>query len=165
MGTCKPKVSDVVILSNLNSYSHYRPKDHEELFNLRHAQARNVIERIFGVLKRRFKLSTIAPEYPLKTQAMFVVAEGVLHNFIRVHDPDDDTSNLDNTWMESLQMFGGSRAYAISNGSEMDEEDIQDGELSSEITSEERERAMKHRDDIAKAMWQQYQQVLREREH
>jgi hypothetical protein len=126
-----------------------------------------VIERIFGVLKRRFKLSTIAPEYPLKIQAMFIVAEGVLHNFIRIHDPDDDTSNLDNTWMESLHMFGGSRACAFSNGSnqsDTDEEDIQGGELGSEITSEERERATKHRDDIAKAMWQQYQQVLQERE-
>jgi hypothetical protein len=123
-----------------------------------------VIERIFGVFKRRFKLSTTAPEYPLKTQAMFIVAEGALHNFIRIHDPDDDTSNLDNAWIESLQMFGGSRAHALSNRSDTDEEDIQEGELGFEITSEERERATRHRDDIAKAMWQQYQQVLREQD-
>jgi hypothetical protein len=121
-----------------------------------------VIERIYGVFKRRFPLTTAAPEYPLIIQAMFIVAQGALHNFIRIHDPDDDTSNLDNTWIESLHRFGGSRAHASSNRSNEDEDDIQEGELGSDITPEERERATKHRDDIAKAMWQQYQEVLRE---
>ncbi|KAH9154153.1 hypothetical protein AeRB84_003701 [Aphanomyces euteiches] len=31
-----------------------RPQNKEELFNLRHAQLRNCIERIFGILKMRF---------------------------------------------------------------------------------------------------------------
>lgn len=32
----------------------FRPQNREELYNLRHASARNVVERIFGVVKRRF---------------------------------------------------------------------------------------------------------------
>ena len=35
----------------------------EELFNLWHAQLRNVIERIFGVLKKRFQILQGAPQY------------------------------------------------------------------------------------------------------
>ena len=31
-----------------------KPKDKKELFNLRYAQLRNMVERIFGILKRRF---------------------------------------------------------------------------------------------------------------
>ena len=31
-----------------------RPQNKEELFNLRHSSLRNVIERTFGVLKKRF---------------------------------------------------------------------------------------------------------------
>ncbi|KAF4030639.1 DDE superfamily endonuclease [Phytophthora infestans] len=33
-----------------------RPKNGKELFNLRHSKARNVVERVIGVLKRRFKI-------------------------------------------------------------------------------------------------------------
>ena len=35
----------------------------EELFNLRHAQLRSVIERVFGVLKKRFQILQVAPQY------------------------------------------------------------------------------------------------------
>ena len=66
-----------------------------------------MIKCIFGVLKHRFKLTTAAPKYSLKIQAMFIVAEGALHNFIQVHDLSDNAENLDNTWMESLHMFKG----------------------------------------------------------
>jgi hypothetical protein len=41
-----------------------------------------VIEQIFGVFEHHFKLSTAAPEYPFKIQAMSIVAMAALHNFI-----------------------------------------------------------------------------------
>src|ERR1700690_2668566 len=44
----------------------YRPENPKELFNLRHASARKVIERIFGVLKRRFRILVVPPEYDMK---------------------------------------------------------------------------------------------------
>ena len=46
-----------------------RPTTKEELFNLRHASAWNVIECIFGVLKWHFRILLIAPEYNLEVQA------------------------------------------------------------------------------------------------
>lgn len=63
-----------------------RPTTKEELFNLQHASARNVIERIFGVLKHRFCILLLAPEYSLEIQARIPAALCAVHNFIRVHD-------------------------------------------------------------------------------
>ena len=44
------------------------PTTKEELFNLRHAQLRNVIKRIFGVLKKRFQILRAAPKYKYNIQ-------------------------------------------------------------------------------------------------
>ncbi|KZP25609.1 hypothetical protein FIBSPDRAFT_782881, partial [Athelia psychrophila] len=65
-----------------------RPRNREELFNLRHASARNVIERIFGVLKRRYHILQLAPEYALEIQVRLPCALAALHNFIRENDED-----------------------------------------------------------------------------
>ena len=40
----------------------FSPVNKEELFNLRHAQTRNVIECIFGVLKQHFRILVIPRE-------------------------------------------------------------------------------------------------------
>jgi hypothetical protein len=66
-----------------------RPRDEEELFNLRHASARNVIERIFGVLKQRFHILVNPPRIDFDKQARLPPALAALHNFIRKNNPDD----------------------------------------------------------------------------
>jgi DDE superfamily endonuclease len=71
-------------------YINNRPKNKEELFNLRHSSARNVIERIFGVLKRRFRILLLAPEYNLDIQARIPAALCAIHNFIVIHNPDEE---------------------------------------------------------------------------
>ena len=40
----------------LHSYILISPANAKELFNLRHASARNIIERMFGILKNRFAI-------------------------------------------------------------------------------------------------------------
>ena len=50
-----------------------RPANREELFNLRHASARNVIERIFSVIKRRFHILLLPPKYSIEVQAFIPV--------------------------------------------------------------------------------------------
>ena len=62
----------------------------EELFNLHHSSLRNVVERIFGVTKRRFQIFKSAPEYHLNTQISLVFAVTALHNFIRIYQSQDD---------------------------------------------------------------------------
>ena len=120
-----------------------RPQNAKELFNLRHASLRNAIERIFGVLKRKFKILKTAPEYSIQTQVDIVLALTALFNFTRLRDGDivDD--------------------YILRT--EIDTEDIQPTTLESiESTSTKAEaRSMDIlRDKIAEDMWKDYQQFI-----
>lgn len=121
----------------------YRPQTYEELFNLRHAQARNVVERIFGVIKKKFHLLTAAPQYPIYTQTKLVLAICALHNFVRSYDPDD-IAQYD---LEELE-----REVPRTHNSE----------LGHHVSHAETTRANSRRDEIARAMWQQYQEFINE---
>lgn len=73
----------------------------QELFNYRHASLRNVVERTFGVLKRRFRILNGMNNYPLDKQGKIVIASCVLHNLIRMYNMEDpifkqDTENTSN---------------------------------------------------------------------
>jgi hypothetical protein len=142
-------------------FSH-RPQDFEELFNLRHAQARNVVERIFRVFKRRFALMEAAPEYSSETQSQFIPALGGIHNFIRIHDPSDHTLQQ---WRREEP---STTRDALANNSESESSvqlhEIQPDNLGFEVTCEERDRAAAQRDIIAEQIWDDYQEELRRRE-
>jgi len=60
-----------------------KPATQQELFNLRHAQLRNVVERVFGVFKLRFPILE-APRKGLEieTQVKLIYALAYLHNFL-----------------------------------------------------------------------------------
>ena len=62
----------------------YSPVNYQELFNLRHSLLRNAIERIFGILKKRFKIFKVQLEFPFSTQVKLVNALCCLHNIIRL---------------------------------------------------------------------------------
>lgn len=59
-----------------------RPANFKELFNLRHSSLRNIIERAFGIIKRRYKILASGSEYSLETQIKLFPACATLHNFI-----------------------------------------------------------------------------------
>ncbi|XP_024010403.1 putative nuclease HARBI1 [Eutrema salsugineum] len=59
------------------------PNTAAELFNLRHASLRNVIERIFGIFKSRFVFFKSQPPFSYEKQAGLVLACAALHNFLR----------------------------------------------------------------------------------
>ncbi|XP_073148970.1 uncharacterized protein [Henckelia pumila] len=65
------------------------PQDYRELFNWRHSRARNIIERAFGLLKKRWSILRSPSFYPLDVQNDIVLACILLHNFIRTQMPDD----------------------------------------------------------------------------
>jgi hypothetical protein len=52
---------------------------------------RNIIERIFGTLKKRFQILGSQMEYPIEDQIKLVYALTALHNFIRwrMHGRED----------------------------------------------------------------------------
>lgn len=67
-----------------------KPANAKELFNLRHASLRNIIERIFGVVKRRFQIFDNAPEYSQAMQIDIAYAAMRLHNFIKSHPGNEE---------------------------------------------------------------------------
>jgi hypothetical protein len=119
------------------------PRDKEELFNLRHSQARNVIERIFGVVKRRFQVLISSPEYPIKTQVRLVPALAALHNFVSIYDPVDEFDDITDISTPKLGV---------------DNADDQTQHIY------ENEEASHFRDRIAGQMWLDYQRELCERQ-
>jgi DDE superfamily endonuclease len=124
-----------------NSWHYNRPCNKEELFNLYHASAWNVIERIFGVLKRCFRILLIAPEYGLDIQAWIPSALCAIHNFNRKHDsPDSEAFPNDEDYFDDNN--------DTDNGSHLTD-DAEEGNNKSMI-----------QDQIAQEMWKDYLNVL-----
>ncbi|XP_042036983.1 putative nuclease HARBI1 [Salvia splendens] len=72
------------------------PQTPQELFNLKHTKARNVIERAFAVLKMRWGILRSPSFYPIDIQTGLIIACFLLHNFIRTNldvDPCEDSLN------------------------------------------------------------------------
>ncbi|XP_047151803.1 putative nuclease HARBI1 [Vigna umbellata] len=80
---------------HLKEFTHRGPQNARELFNHIHSSLRNVIERTFGVLKKRFPIiaSDTKPHYGLETMTDIILACCILHNFIREVDNDDPLLN------------------------------------------------------------------------
>jgi hypothetical protein len=110
-----------------------KPANKEELFNLRHAQLRNVVERVFGVFKQRFAILE-APRkgLTLRTQAKLIYALAYLHNFLNCSGSDP---------------FAEAEALLVRGPEVVVTEATDNGGAS-------------RRDRIAKEMWEDYQQVL-----
>lgn len=68
------------------------PRTSRELFNHRHSSLRNVVERAFGVLKKRFPIiaSGTEPTYGIKTQNRIIISCCILHNYLMMVDPDEE---------------------------------------------------------------------------
>ncbi|RDB30577.1 hypothetical protein Hypma_006985 [Hypsizygus marmoreus] len=123
-----------------------RPQNREELYNLRHASARNVVECIFGALKQRFGILNHAPQYDLDIQALIPPALAATHNFILDHDTDEaanipDIPDPTPGFTPNCNCNFGTLARGVP-------------------TAAEKERARVKRDQIAQAMWESYQALL-----
>ena len=71
-----------------------RPRTKEELFNLRHSSLRNVVERTFGVFKRRWRIFDRPHEFSIKTQVKLVYGLVAIHNYISQHYPVTEDIDL-----------------------------------------------------------------------
>ncbi|KAG4949260.1 hypothetical protein JHK82_042466 [Glycine max] len=74
---------------HLNEWIGNTPQNYKELFNLHHASARNVIERSFGVLKKRWSILRTPSFFDIKTQIRIIDVCFLLHNFIRDEQQSD----------------------------------------------------------------------------
>lgn len=59
-----------------------KPTTPEELFNFRQASLRNVVERTFGVFKRRWRVFDRTHEFSVKKQAQLVYALAVIQKWM-----------------------------------------------------------------------------------
>ncbi|KNZ62873.1 uncharacterized protein VP01_12136g1, partial [Puccinia sorghi] len=66
------------------------PQNYQELYNLRHLSAQDVIKRIFGVVKRRFKVFATGCHYNIEIQVKVIILMTFLHNFMQVNNPNDE---------------------------------------------------------------------------
>ncbi|CAL2260204.1 unnamed protein product [Prunus armeniaca] len=117
------------------------PENENELFNLRHASLRNVIERIFGILKSRFTIFKSAPPFLFNTQEELMVACAALHNFLRKECRSDEFP------IEPTDESSSSSSLSIP----VDEED--NFEQIYQTQDQQREDANTWRASIASAMW------------
>lgn len=119
------------------------PGNPEELFNHRHSCLRQAIRLSFNVLKARFPILKVAPQYAFQIQRDIVIAACVVHNFIRREERND--------WLFA--------AAAASVGGEMVEEftDLDDQldmhQLAPAILEQS---ASVLRESIADAMWDDF---------
>ena len=148
MGSCRSCVRCLSFIYSLSYDNLSSPRNPKELFNLRHASARNVVERIFGILKRRFRILRIPPEYGMGVQAQIPPALAALHNFIRQYDPQEIQMYDDELRDEPLELQMALHPESA-------------GELRTvSVTPNERRQANERRDKIADDMWEQYRDYL-----
>ena len=116
-------------------WSRIDPANEVELFNLRHASLRNVIERIFGIFKSRFTIFKTVPPFPFRTQTELVSACVGLHNFLRKECRSDE--------------------FPVEQDNEVDPELVNevDPELVFQTREQQRTEANEWRDTIALNMW------------
>ena len=134
--------------SVLTIFNLIRPKTKEELFNLWHSQLCNVIEHIFGVLKKEFKLVQEPCHYKIETQCHIPLALRILHNFYYTHNPHRHNDQL------YIPLEGEINYVAEPHG------DTEPHQHRADIEQSESLNAQSQRDNIAEAMWQQYQEEL-----
>lgn len=119
------------------------------MYNLRHTSARNIVKRVFGILKKKWEILIRPPQFALKIQAQIPPALAAVHNFLRKHDPEDIQLYLTNTKTDLDPNPGVMH-------------DLNDfGVLSTQaVTAAEKRHATAYRDTVAQNMWDQYQETL-----
>jgi hypothetical protein len=142
-------IFNIMCYYSLHIYN--RPANSEELFNLRHASARNIVERIFGILKNRFGILRSNPNLDVDTQAKIAPALAAIHNVIRDYDSADLQALLNEYDNDGPGVQVGGHSEGTGNLAQ------------GPARSVERRQADDRRDRIAGEMWQQYQAELQRR--
>ncbi|XP_040361307.1 protein ALP1-like [Rosa chinensis] len=134
---------------HLNEWTGNRPENYKELYNLRHSIARNVIERSFGLLKKRWSIMRTPSFFSIKTQVRIINACCVLHNFIRIEQASDPVlEDQDSRFLVAVDLEILNRPTSESNANN----------LNDRITSvQATEQWTNFRDTFALKMFQDYQ--------
>lgn len=115
-------------------------------FNRRHSSLRNAVERIFGVIKRRFQIFNSPPEYTLKIQVQLIFAVTALHNFIQQKASSADLFDLEQQQAEDRE-----RPNSHMDDNNGEEEGLQ---TDANASKGDGKKMNAFREEIAKAMWE-----------
>jgi hypothetical protein len=101
------------------------------------------------VLKRRFRILLLSPEYNIDIQVQIPTALCAIHNFICKHDPNEEE-------LLAQENFGGDNVHDADEDSNA-AQPVEDGDLGMNMGA--------IRDQIATEMWEAYStHILQERE-
>jgi hypothetical protein len=137
---------------HLKEWEGKQPQNSQELFNLQHAKLRNVIERAFGILKRRFKILREPSECETDHHVKYIYASVALHNFIKVHKGDVDDRFLDDPLV-----------YIDDDGVDKDVQGYQQLIQQGGNTAALYQAALIKRETLAMAMWAVYRRQRAQR--
>ena len=135
-----------------------KPQSPTELFNLRHSSARNVIERIFGVIKNKFKILDRGCWFDIQTQAAVVLSLCALHNNLREYS--DSELDIPEPFPSDWRITRGNLPANSHFQPTEEREDLEMREEERSMTSlEKKEKAamLAKREEVAQGMWEGYQ--------
>ncbi|XP_042485251.1 uncharacterized protein LOC122065513 [Macadamia integrifolia] len=124
--------------------SNVSPANNKELFNLRHSRLRNIIERVFGPLKSRFKILKSQSEYPFKTQARIVQACVMIHNHILTQNSVQEEEE----WLEQENVVTGENTNE--EAEDNDENSDEDSDVDDEDDNFDQDQ---FREEMVDYMW------------
>ncbi|KAG5016968.1 hypothetical protein JHK85_023104 [Glycine max] len=133
---------------HLNEWIGNTPQSYKELFNLRHASARNAIERSFGILKKRWSILRTPSFFDIKTQIRIINACFVLHNFIRDEQQTDQLLEVQD--LEFLSVVDEELVH-------QSREEVQNNVIDDITTIQATEEWIRFRDTLAMNMFANYQ--------
>ncbi|KAA8522645.1 hypothetical protein F0562_012992 [Nyssa sinensis] len=113
------------------------PGNAKELFNHRHSSLRNAIQKSFNVLKARFPILKLAPQYAFHIQRDIVIAACVIHNHIRREERND--------WL-----------FSSAEGGTVEELPDVDDQPDLHLASPQEQIASSLRESIAAEMWNDF---------
>jgi hypothetical protein len=94
----------------------FSPENKEELYNLWHSSAQNIVEKVFGVLKKRWNILVRPLQFSMEIQVEIPPGLAVTHNFIMDNDPHDIdhylTGNLEDDLDPNPGVVNGSGTLA-----------------------------------------------------
>ena len=127
-----------------------------EVFNYTHASLRNVVERTFGVWKKRFPILRHINNYRMQTQVMIPVACAVLHNFIRrSREPDELYEQFDQDGVPANEIDPSLRTDDVPPNSSNDNADNNEGRVPNRCIGGDMNS---FREMLTEQMWIAYQQ-------
>jgi hypothetical protein len=125
-------------------HGHRRPQNYKELFNHRHAVMRNHVERVLGILKKRFPILNVGTFHQPENQVKILAAAAIFHNIIKMHDGDEE-------WLDDPQDNIDPATFV--NLPDGDGDNLQENNI-----LENNQQGNNLRDQIAWQMWNDFQQ-------